>query len=203
MFLLVFLVCFFFRQDNEYFEIVIDDVEMAPIHQETSNLANTMNEIEMEAAAAKYSTEFNDLDFGTEPNSIISAIDCIKRHQGIFASNDQVEQHKQNALDRLTQIVDELKLYKQRLDSNLPLDLLNGQQQRASRELLINVGIGIVALVQKFVNNVCINSILLIKEALLHATALAIVYVNRKITVCMTTFTLLFIIKKHLLSTGA
>lgn len=176
------LISFFSLQDNEYFEIVTDDVEMAPIDQETSNLENAINELEMDAAA-KYSTEFNHLNFGTEPKSIISVIRCIKRHQGIFVSNDQVEQHKQNALDRLTQTIDELKLYMQRLESNLPLDLLNGQQQRLSRQELINEGIEIVASVQKFVKNLWINSVLSIKETFLLGATLAINHVNNKITV--------------------
>ncbi|XP_055317201.1 uncharacterized protein LOC129576316 [Sitodiplosis mosellana] len=153
-----------------------DDAETATMDQEKHDLENKVKETEHELAA-KYSAEFkniwSDLGFGTDTTEILSGIDCIKRHQDVFATSQQAVQQQ---IDLSEQKVAELKSYQQRLDTDESLRLDFHEQM--TLEMFIEAGKKIDESHELFVKHACIDSLLLLKEEFLDGATLAIEHIN-------------------------
>lgn len=157
------------------------------VDQKIHDLKNTISELEREMVEkyAEMGDIWTNLGIDTDPKSTIHTIDCFKRYQGIFDSNEpDIQQLVQQQIDRLAQTVEELKEHRQQLDNVefLRLNYLDNKQE-AQQEATLSQGKEMVNKIQKFVENDCIKSAILMKEAFLESTSLAIHYCNEQILV--------------------
>lgn len=152
------------------------DEERAPTDQKIRDLTNKVKETEQELMA-KYSAYLNKnlpgLDSGAD-----SAIDSINRRQRAFATSKEAAPQQ---IDWITQKVNELKSYKQQLDAD-ELVAMDFNEQNM-QELFIAIGKQMIESYKNVVDNACAKSLILLKEAILNSTTLAIDNINKIILV--------------------
>lgn len=152
------------------------DVGRAPTNQKIRDLTNKAKETEQELMT-RFSAHFNSIlpNLGLDSKP---AIDCINRYQGAFATSKGTVQQQ---IDWITQKVTKLKSYKQRLDAD-KLNALYFNEQNM-QDVFIAMGKQMIESYGKVVDNACAKSLIVLKEAFLNSTALAIDYINKIISV--------------------